>query len=217
MQPRGRKRELRGDIRQKELLEALRESLESGVSFADLSVEELSGRAGLSRPSFYFYFESKQQALMAALGEVREAMASSADIFFHGSSPDPMQEIEDAVAGVVQVWRENQSLMRALVEAAANDKEVWKGLTEFIEAFVEPTASRIMQIWKAQGRPLPESAAREICTILLWSNERNFYRAAVSEFSDAQWDSLKRTITSIWTSAIQHPTLHGYSDASTQS
>lgn len=207
MQPRGRKRELRGDIRQKELLDALRDALESGVSFAELSIEDLTGRAGLSRPSFYFYFESKQQALMAALVEVREEMLGRAQVFLHGSSPNPMQEIQDAISGVVQVWRENQSLMRALVEAAATDKEVWKGLVEFIEAFVEPTASRVVQVWKAQGHEMPISAARELCTILLWSNERNFYRATVSDFDESRWEALAHTITAIWAGVILSPSL----------
>ena len=63
--PRGR-RSTRpsGDDREQAIL-ATAERLLEERAFADISVDDLAKGAGLSRPTFYFYFKSKEAVLLS--------------------------------------------------------------------------------------------------------------------------------------------------------
>lgn len=202
MQPRGRKSELKGDTRRRELVDAVKRVLKEGVSFADLSIENITAEAGISRSTFYFYFESKHQALEAALASVQLAMEKQADVFFKGGHSDPFMELQEALEGVVKIWRKEEHIMKALVEAAASDKALWKSLDNFVEFFVQPTSLSIVEIHKNQGRITTQEEAEELARTLMWGNERNFYRASVSKFSKKEWEKLVENVTRVWAGAI---------------
>ncbi|MFD5179736.1 TetR/AcrR family transcriptional regulator [Nocardia sp. NPDC058379] len=48
------------------LVGALSQLLGDGISFSDITIEQLAGRAGISRPMFYYYFEDKVALLAHA-------------------------------------------------------------------------------------------------------------------------------------------------------
>ena len=70
----------RGDRRRQAILAAVEELLRRR-SIADLSVEDVASAAGMSRPAFYFYFESKYAALWAALSGVWDEMERAAAVW----------------------------------------------------------------------------------------------------------------------------------------
>ena len=53
-----------------DVLEATEALLEEGASFADLSIERIATRAGISRTAFYFYFRDKRELLMRLTEDV---------------------------------------------------------------------------------------------------------------------------------------------------
>ena len=69
-----------GDDRELAILETL-ERLLQDRGLADISVDDLAKGAGISRPSFYFYFPSKDAVLLTLFGRV----ISEADATFERS------------------------------------------------------------------------------------------------------------------------------------
>lgn len=196
---------MRGDARRRQLLDAVRALLAEGRKFEALGVLDFTRKAGISRPTFYFYFESKYEALGALIEEVQSSLIESARILFEGRHEDPIQELQQALQGVIETWQEERLLMRAFVDGASSDAKLWQQLEDFVTAFVQPTAKTIMALHKQHGRLTDEATATEIASALLWANERNLHRATVSDFGDVEWNRLLETLTMIWTGALLYP------------
>src|SRR5690349_3633713 len=78
----------KGDRRREAILAAL-ERLLGDVAIADLDVGTIAAAAGVSRPGFYFYFESKYAALSEALQRVADEMDGIAESFSDGDDALP--------------------------------------------------------------------------------------------------------------------------------
>src|ERR1700743_4007749 len=95
--PRGLGREQRRAQMEPRLLDATERLMCDGASFTELSVDRLSTEAGISRASFYIYFEDKGHLLRRLAGQVFADLADSADRWWSGAwRHDP----DDGGAGV---------------------------------------------------------------------------------------------------------------------
>src|SRR6202051_2917029 len=72
-------REQRREQLKRRLLDATERLMRDGASFTELSVDRLSTEAGISRASFYIYFEDKGHLLRRLAGQVFADLAESAD------------------------------------------------------------------------------------------------------------------------------------------
>ena len=89
------------------VLEATEELLAEGVSFADLGIERIATRAGISRTAFYFYFADKRELLMRLTEEVNALLFEQADAWFSGEE-DPEGELRAALANIADALRRAQ-------------------------------------------------------------------------------------------------------------
>jgi AcrR family transcriptional regulator len=64
------------------VLRATEDLLAEGGNFADLGIERIATRAGISRTAFYFYFADKRELLMRLTEEVNALLFEQADIWF---------------------------------------------------------------------------------------------------------------------------------------
>src|SRR6202046_5480222 len=64
---------------ERRLLDATERLMRDGASFTELSVDRLSTDAGMSRASFYIYFEDKGHLLRRLAGQVFADLAESAE------------------------------------------------------------------------------------------------------------------------------------------
>ena len=141
------------------VLEATEALLGEGASYADLSIERIATRAGISRTAFYFYFHDKRELLMRLTEDVAERLYAEADAWWSGDGDGPA-ELDSALRKVIALYREHGVLLRAVVEAAAVDDAVagfWRAL---VGRFVEASRRRI-EAEQAEGRIGPMPAARD--------------------------------------------------------
>src|SRR6478609_9707733 len=113
------------------VLKATEELLAEGASYADLNIERIANRAGISRTAFYFYFRDKRDLLMRLAGDVTELLYAQADIWFSGEGDDPEQEIREALTRIAELYREHGVLIRAIVEVSTYEEDIatfWRGL-----------------------------------------------------------------------------------------
>jgi AcrR family transcriptional regulator len=166
--------------------------LVEGRSFADLRVEEIAKRAGLSRTAFYFYFRGKRELLVRLAEGVTELLWTESDTWWSGDGD--VDALREALRRVTGVWAAHGVLLRAVIEASAYDEVVaqfWRGI---MAGFVEATRARI----EADGVPVPaESTAQALC----WMTERTYYQwvAQGGEFDDPR---LTEGVVAVWTRAI---------------
>jgi AcrR family transcriptional regulator len=171
-------------------MRATEELLADGSSFADLNVERIATRAGISRTAFYFYFRDKRELLMRLTADVSEELYVVAERWFAGEDDDPA----DALREIGELYREHAALLRVIVEVSTYDEEVaafWRGL---VGRFVEATRVRL----EAGGTDLPPEAT---AFALVWMTERSFHQLTVqdepiarAELVDALAEIWRRTV-----------------------
>ena len=183
---------------QSAVLAATAELLAEGVSYADLNIERIANRAGISRTAFYFYFRDKRDLLMRLTGDVNELLFQQADIWFSGAG-EPEPEIREALTNIAATYAEHGVLLRAIIEAATYDDEVagfWHGL---LGRFVEATRRRI-EAEQSGGRAVAEHA-HATAFALCWMTERALYQQFVQDRPVGDAD-LVDALAGIWLRSV---------------
>src|SRR5688500_2944630 len=86
-----------GDDRERAILETAERLLEDRA-LAEISVDDLARGAGISRPSFYFYFPSKEAVLLTLLDRlVEEARTRQGDVL-ERIADDPAARLREGLA-----------------------------------------------------------------------------------------------------------------------
>ncbi|MFZ1888394.1 MAG: TetR/AcrR family transcriptional regulator [Candidatus Binataceae bacterium] len=151
-----------------EILEAA-EKLLRRKPFHAITVDDLMARTGLSRPSFYEYFRDRYDLAMKLVDKVLAEMFPMSDRWF-SSKGDPRQDLERGFEGMIVVYREHHHLMRALAEAAIQDRQASHAYEVFLDRMTKSTARRIRLEVRA-GRTVALNAD-EVARALVLMGER---------------------------------------------
>jgi len=179
------------------VLAATEELLGEGVPFADLNIEKIATRAGISRTAFYFYFSDKRELLMRLTEELTDALFAAADVWFSGPEDQTVEEMKVALHGIAALYEEHGTLLKAIVEVSTYDDEFatfWRGL---MQRFADASARRI-EAEQTTGR-VPEFPAAPAAFALVWMTERTFYQQLVQGMDQTE---AVDAIHGVWTRAI---------------
>jgi AcrR family transcriptional regulator len=194
--PRGRRSNRpSGDDREHAIL-ATAERLMAERPFAEISVDDLAKGAGLSRPTFYFYFASKDAVLLTLWERViTEADAALESI----STTDPAAIWRPAVS----VFFETFGAHRGVTVAAAGSAncEVRDVFTTFMQKWIDFTAATIDAERKRGAAPVTLPSA-DLAAALNLMNERALQAAFASETPGIPADRVLDTLVHIWTTSI---------------
>ena len=180
------------------VLQATEQLLGEGASYADLNIERIATRAGISRTAFYFYFADKRELLMRLTEDVTEELYQQADIWYSGSG-DPEAEIREALVNIARLYEQHGPLLRAIVEVSTYDDEVaifWRGL---LGRFVDASRARIVSEQQAGRSSGIEPAATAFA--LCWMAERVLYQELVQDAPIPPQD-LVEALVRIWMRTI---------------
>ncbi len=189
-----------GDDREQAIL-ATAERLLGERSFADISVDDLAKGAGLSRPTFYFYFKSKEAVLLSLL----EPVIAGADAEFDGAiqrlPTDPRRVWRNGIKAFFTAFASHRALARSATEALATSSElrtVWSG---FMQKWIDQTAAMITAE-RARGAAPETIPATDLATSLNQMNERTMMAALSAETPAVNEERVVDTLTHIWVSSI---------------
>jgi TetR/AcrR family transcriptional regulator, ethionamide resistance regulator len=189
-----------GDDREQAIL-ATAERLLEERSFAEISVDDLAKGAGLSRPTFYFYFKSKEAVLLSLL----EPVIAGADAEFDGAvqrlPADPRRVWRNGIKAFYTAFASHRALSRAAREALATSPElqaVWAG---FMQKWIDQTAAMITAE-RGRGAAPENLPAADLATSLNQMNERTMMAALSTEEPAVDPDRVIDTLTHIWVSSI---------------
>src|ERR1700746_2579643 len=102
---RGQGRQQRREKMERRLLDATERLMRDGASFTELSVDRLSTEAGISRASFYVYFEDKGHLLRRLAGQVFADLADSADRWWRVAWRHDPDDVRAAMDGIIATYR----------------------------------------------------------------------------------------------------------------
>lgn len=189
-----------GDEREAAIL-ATAERLLEDKKFADISVDDLAKGAGLSRPTFYFYFPSKDAVLLSLI----EPLIEQADAGFNGAmealSADPRRAFREGINTFFTAFGSHSVVARAGTEALASSPDFRAVWSAFMRKWIDQTAA-LIDAERARGAAPTTIDAHDLATSLNLMNERTMTATLVSEPGSVAQDSVVETLAHIWLTSI---------------
>lgn len=166
--------------------------------FREVTVDEVMRRTGLSRPSFYVYFRDRYDLVLRVVEHLSADLLVEANSWFGGEGG--AARARDAIEGVVEVYERHGPVLRALADAAADDRDVEAAYGSMVQRFIDATEKHLRSEMAA-GRVELRSDPREIAKALIWMNERYLY---LSLGGDARTPRTKvaETLQCVWVRTI---------------
>ena len=164
-------RQQRREQMERQLLDATERLMRDGASFTELSVDRLSTEAGISRASFYIYFEDKGHLLRRLAGQVFADLAESADRWWSVAWRRDPDDLRTAMASLVASYRRHQPVLVALNEMAGYDPVVGATYGNLLTA-ITGRMTRVIEEGQADGSIRPQLAAATTASALTWMVER---------------------------------------------
>ena len=180
--------EQRQEAVRERLLDAIEGVTEGGEGLGDVSVEKLAKAAGISRATFYIYFSDKGDLLTARFEQVVGELLEAAAAWWSLGAGVSLEDLRDAFAGVVAVYRPHTTLIAAVYDEAAYSPAVRELVAGLIEAGIFGLRKHIER-GQREGFVDPELLAPETAAWLGWMVERGL-RDVVGPAPESEVDAL---------------------------
>jgi TetR/AcrR family transcriptional regulator, ethionamide resistance regulator len=189
---------LGGDLR--EAILAATAGLLGERNFSDLAVGDILTAAGVSRGSFYFYFDSKHDVLAEL---VRRAVAEghAAATPWLAQPDDPAAALRAGITAGAALWQASAPILRAIVENWRTDPRLTALWLEQMQSFTDATVAQISADPRAR-QALADQDIPAVAAALTWLGERLYYLAATGTAPFDDQDTLVNTLLHMWTSAL---------------
>jgi AcrR family transcriptional regulator len=115
-----------------------------------LTVDVLMERTGMTRSSFYHYFGSLEDVVIALFEQVEAEVSGSVDAWLEGAGDGAADDADREASTVMhltrmyEVWREHAGLMQAMEQAAGRSRlayEQWRG--RVVDGYIAKTTAFI--------------------------------------------------------------------------
>jgi AcrR family transcriptional regulator len=190
----------KGDLTEQAILDTA-ERLLAERPLSEIAIDELARGAGISRPSFYFYFESREAILRALSERMSEALYRSSQVWLRRADESPAEAIRRALEANVVLWREHAPVLRATLQASERDAELRRFWDDVWRRFVDATAEQIERE-RAAGLAPPTPAARPLASALITMNHQSFYQASLSRRPAKAYRELVDVLVTVWLRSI---------------
>jgi AcrR family transcriptional regulator len=146
----------------------------------ELSVGDIIAAAGISRSSFYAYFNSKTAVIAAGLRLVMDQVTIAVAPIHAQAAGDPEPAIRISLQRWVTVCRRHGALLRAVSEEWPHDEELRDLWFEMLDTMAAGTAKVIGDARRAGHAPAG-APARALAACLMWGYERVLHVSLVGE------------------------------------
>jgi TetR/AcrR family transcriptional regulator, ethionamide resistance regulator len=194
----------KGDLTAQAILDTA-ERLLAKRSLREIGIDELAAGAGVSRSTFYFHFESREDVLYALSDRLTRELYASALVWFRRSGETPVEAVRRALTRTVELWREHGAVLRASVRGRETDPRLGELWGEIARRFMRSTAVQIESERNAGvAMPGPPSA-KSLARVLVMMNEQTCYQQSMLRKSPAWDEELVDTLTTIWMRTVYGP------------
>jgi AcrR family transcriptional regulator len=189
-----------GDDRELAIL-ATAERLLGRQPWREISIDGLARGAGISRPTFYFYFRSKDAVLLALLDRVVEEADRAALNVLARPPEDAAQSWRGCINAFYETFRAHRAVAVACADARTTNAEVRELWSKVMGNWVERTAAAI-EAERERGAAPAGRPARDIATALNLMNERMLYATFAGEEPTVAEADVVDVLLDVWLRAI---------------
>jgi AcrR family transcriptional regulator len=176
------------------------ELMADGDSYTELSVERIVRQAGISRATFYVYFEDKGDLLRSLAEDFIERMLQAAANWWELPADAAKQDLRGALGTVIDAYIPHKVVMAAVVEVAAYDAALRSLFGDLLARTSSEVADHI-RTGQAGGHVRSELDPERTAAWLTWMAERGLYQlvapatpAATARLLDALTDITWNTL-----------------------
>lgn len=195
-----------GDDRELAIL-ATAERLLGERALREISIDDLAKGAGISRPTFYFYFPSKDAVLLALLDRVvSEADEASERVPDSELAVDPARFWRECISTFFHTFREHRAVTLACAEARCTNTEVRELWASVMEAWAQRAAAAI-ECERERGAAPPGLPARDLAVALCSMNERSLHATFAGDQPSIASSDVVGVLHTVWLNAIYQTTM----------
>ena len=189
-----------GDDRELAILETATRLLDERP-LHDISVDDLAKGAGISRPTFYFYFPSKDAVLITLIERVIAEADSALDAVSDQTPTDRYAFWRTGINFFFAGFGAHKGVSRAGYEARATISEAGDLWSRFMQKWIDNTA-RIIEAERARGEAPKTLPSQDLATALNLMNERVLMAAFADERPAVPEGHVLDTLVHIWITTI---------------
>jgi AcrR family transcriptional regulator len=199
--PRGRRApRVSGDERERAIL-ATAETLLQERALHEISVDDLARGAGISRPTFYFYFGSKEAVLLTLLDRMVAEANALREAALAAAPPEPAARWRAAIAAFHDAFQSHRAVALAAAGARASSPEVRDLWARVMEGWVQETTAAI-EAERVRGAAPDGVPARHLAVTLNWMNERVLHTTFAGEQPAVPPEQVVDALVATWLGAI---------------
>jgi AcrR family transcriptional regulator len=190
-----------GDDRERAILETAERLLEERP-LSEISVDDLAKGAGISRPTFYFYFPSKDAVVLTIIDRLVAAAAGSREQALATlAQGDPRAGLRQGLEDLYAAFRSRRAVVLAAAELRTTNEEARALWSEVMEAWVADVTA-VIESERARGAAPPGQPARDLAIALVQMNERVQYASFAGDSPSLEDDRVLDVLVDIWLRAI---------------
>jgi AcrR family transcriptional regulator len=189
-----------GDDRELAILETATRLLDERP-LHDISVDDLAKGAGISRPTFYFYFPSKDAVLITLIERVIAEADSALDAVSDQTPTDRYAFWRTGINFFFAGFGAHKGVSRAGYEARATISEAGDLWSRFMQKWIDNTA-RIIEAERARGEAPKTLPSQDLATALNLMNERVLMAAFADERPAVPEGHVLDTLVHVWITTI---------------
>lgn len=167
---------------------------------ADISVDDLAKGAGLSRPTFYFYFRSKDAVLFTLF----ERVIIDADSALEGMIANPPADVKTLWRTGIKLFVETFGSHRAVslaADAARTNTDLRELWSQFMQKWVGHIAV-VIEAERARGAAPVTLPARDLSAALNLLNEKVMLASFAGERPAVPTENVLDTLVHLWVTSV---------------
>jgi AcrR family transcriptional regulator len=191
-----------GDDRELAILETAERLLEER-GLAEISVDDLAKGAGISRPTFYFYFPSKDAVLLTLLDRVITEADERADEALGGAANEAVDPagVWRAINALFGTFGSHRAVTLAGAAARPTNAEMQTMWSRFMQKWIDCTTASI-EAERSRGAAPITIPAEDLSISLNLMNERTMLAAFADEKPALATERIVDTLAHIWVTSI---------------
>lgn len=190
-----------GDDRERAILETAEKLLEERP-LSEISVDDLAKGAGISRPTFYFYFPSRDAVVLTIIDRLVAAAANSREEALKMlAAGEPRAGLRQALEDLYGAFRSRRAVSLAASELRMTNPEARELWSQVMEGWVADTTA-VIEAERARGAAPPGQPAHDLAIALVQMNERVQYATFADESPSLEEDRVLDVLVDIWLRTI---------------
>jgi AcrR family transcriptional regulator len=196
-----------GDEREQAIL-ATAERLLEERPLNEISVEDLAKGAGISRPTFYFYFPSKEAVLLTIVDRIVEEAAANREEALAKLAEEPRAGLRQGLQASFEAFGSRRAVSLAAAELRASSAEARELWSRVMQGWVDDVAA-IIESERARGAAPPGQPARDLAIALVQMNERAQFASFAGETPSLDQERALDVLVDVWVRAIYAAPVEG--------